>query len=183
VARAQDEQHDAPLRDPTAVMGRRVVAFLIDLVVPSLVLVLTFLVLAEQQEVPAFFDDACDFIRAESDVSQCFQSGNHVYYLTNRDAAVVYLLWIGVAFMNDVVLQGVAGASVGKIITGLRVVNADGQICGIGRATVRWVLLIVDALVCFLIGLLTALTSRGHRRVGDMVANTYVVDAREVGLR
>jgi hypothetical protein len=131
--------------------------------------------------VPGNFDNACDFIRDNSDVRQCFQSGNNVYYLEGGQAAALYLLALGVSVLNNVILQGVTGASVGKFITGLRTVNEAGQTCGIGRAIVRWLFLIVDAYFCFLIGLITALVAKGHRRVGDMVAKTYVIGARDVG--
>jgi uncharacterized RDD family membrane protein YckC len=169
-------------RDPTAVMGRRILAYIIDALITVILFAIAFIALAHRQAVPPFLDNACDAIRADSNVRQCFQSGDHVYYLRAGEAAFVYLLAIGAGFLNNVVMQGVSGASVGKFITGLRVVDNNGQICGIVRAVVRWLLLIVDAFFCFLIGLITALVSKGHRRIGDMVANTYVVGARDVGV-
>ena len=57
----------------------------------------------------------------------------------------------------------------------------NGQECGFGRAVVRWLLLVVDAFFCFLVGLITALSTTGHQRVGDLVAKTYVVSARDLG--
>jgi uncharacterized RDD family membrane protein YckC len=168
-------------RDPTAVMGRRILAYVIDALITAVVFVIAFAALAHQQAVPGNFDNACDFIRDNSNVRQCFQSGNNVYYLEGGEAAVLYLVAIGVSALNNAVLQGLSGASVGKFVTGLRTVNEEGQTCGIGRAVVRWLFLIVDAYFCFLIGLITALVSKGHRRVGDMVAKTYVIGARDVG--
>jgi uncharacterized RDD family membrane protein YckC len=168
-------------RDPTAVMGRRILAYLIDALITGVVFVIAFAAFAHRQEVPGNFDNACDFIRANSNVRQCFQSGNNVYYFEGGRAAALYLLALGVSVLNNVVLQGVTGASVGKFVTGLRTVDEAGQPCGIGRAIVRWLFLIVDAYFCFLIGLVTALASKGHRRVGDMVAKTYVIGARDVG--
>jgi uncharacterized RDD family membrane protein YckC len=51
-----------------------------------------------------------------------------------------------------------------------------------GRAFVRTLLLIIDTISCILpIGLWVAIFSRGHRRLGDMAANTYVVKARYAG--
>ena len=77
-------------------------------------------------------------------------------------------------------LQGIVGASVGKLILGLRVVNAQGETCGVGRAFVRWIFLLVDGF-CFLVGLIVALATHPHRRVGDFVAGTYVVALASVG--
>ena len=36
-------------------------------------------------------------------------------------------------------------------------------------------LLLVDYALCFLIGLFAAMVSKGHQRLGDMAARTYVV--------
>ena len=47
---------------------------------------------------------------------------------------------------------------------------------------VRWLLLVVDAFFCFLVGLITALATTGHQRVGDLVAKTYVVSAHDLGV-
>ena len=58
-------------------------------------------------------------------------------------------------------------ATPAQFLFAMRVVNEQGQVCGIGRSTVRTLLWIVDgAPWCFpLVGLITGLTSTGHRRV------------------
>ena len=59
---------------------------------------------------------------------------------------------------------------------------SDGTVPGIGKAIVRWLIWIVDSLPVFwLVGIITAATSTGHRRVGDMAANTLVVRADAAG--
>jgi len=92
---------------------------------------------------------------------------------------IVFVLVIA----NSVVLQGVTGASVGKHLVGIRTVDAEGKVCGVGKAFVRWLMWIVDAFpYCLpLVGFITFFSSKEHQRVGDRVAKTYVVDKQYAG--
>jgi hypothetical protein len=111
------------------------------------------------------------------------QLGSTGYLLQGNDANVVNLLSIAFWILDLVVLTGLTGASIGKFVSGVRVVRPDGRVCGIGRAILRWLLWIVDAFPYFapLVGFITALSSQGNRRVGDMAAGTYVVRSSAVG--
>jgi uncharacterized RDD family membrane protein YckC len=106
-----------------------------------------------------------------------------VRYALGGDAAAIILptliVWLG----NAVIVQGATGASIGKHIMRLRVVNGDGSAHGILKALGRWAMLIVDNQPCGIpiVGFVCALSSRGHRRVGDMVLGTYVVDRAAAG--
>ncbi|MFN0091142.1 MAG: RDD family protein [Acidimicrobiales bacterium] len=94
------------------------------------------------------------------------------------------LLGLAVNAGNYVVLQGATGATVGKHLLGLRVVDQNGQLCGYPKALIRWLLWIVDGFpYCIpgLTGLILVLATKDHRRLGDMAAGTYVVDASRVG--
>jgi uncharacterized RDD family membrane protein YckC len=65
-------------------------------------------------------------------------------------------------------------------MTGIRVVTQDGARIGIPRSIVRWLLFAIDGpLSLFLCGIITSSVSRGHRRLGDLSANTYVVGRDE----
>ena len=88
------------------------------------------------------------------------------------------LIGLALSLLYLVVLQGLTGKTVGKLTTGIRTVREDGQVPGIGKALIRWLLLIVDDFPYFipmLVGFVCALSSAGHRRVGDMGAKTFVV--------
>ena len=53
---------------------------------------------------------------------------------------------------------------------------------GVPKSLVRWIVFAVDGpLSLFLCGIITSATSRGHRRLGDMSAQTYVVAKDAVG--
>ena len=58
-----------------------------------------------------------------------------------------------------------SAASLGKQMTGIRVVTPNGQRIGLWRSTVRWLLFLVDGpLTLFLCGIITSAVSKGHRR-------------------
>lgn len=67
------------------------------------------------------------------------------------------------------------GQTIGKRLLNLRVVNADGSSPGLGAALLRWLLLIIEGPVTVGSGLLVALLSRNHQRIGDFAAGTLVI--------
>ena len=165
--------------DPTAVVGRRIVAYVIDLVVGVAVFTILFLAIAKTDD--SGFD--CDVVTEGESVNLCFSTGDTVRYATGGDAGAIIvptlLVWLG----NAVVVQGITGASIGKHVMRLRVVNRDGSPHGILKALGRWAMLFVDNQPCGIpiVGFVCALASRGHRRVGDMVLGTYVIDKAAAG--
>ena len=81
------------------------------------------------------------------------------------------------------VLQGRTGATPGKALVGVRTVRADATPPGFGRAVARTLLWLVDGapwVVPGAVAIVTAGTTPGHRRVGDMACETFVVDRRAV---
>lgn len=172
-----------PASDPTNVFGRRVVAAIIDiliLAVPAFMLAssqLEYLELDSSSTASAFCDQYLD-----ENNGVCFNFNETVYF---SDAAFggVQLAGLGLNLLVLVVLQGLTGWTPGKLLLGLRTVREDGRPPGIGWAALRWVLLIVDGQPCGLplVGFITGLTTKGHRRVGDMAAKTFVVRSSAAG--
>jgi len=75
-----------------------------------------------------------------------------------------------------VLMEGYLGGTVGKLLLGIRVVDAAGNRPGFARALIRNVLRIIDALPLFyLLGIILVATGKQKRRIGDMAAGTYVV--------
>jgi uncharacterized RDD family membrane protein YckC len=169
-----------PQRDLTEVIGRRISAFVVDTLLVSGVSVALFAVLKTNSYTGAP-SDACQQLRDLGISDPCVQLGSHVYTWTGGRFALAIALAVLVSLVNHVLLQGMTGASVGKMMLGLRVVDAGGRVCGVGRAIVRWLFLIVDQFFCFLVGLIIVLVTHPHRRVGDMVAGTYVVSTADAG--
>ncbi|QKY18851.1 RDD family protein [Halolamina sp. CBA1230] len=84
---------------------------------------------------------------------------------------------VGLAYF--VYTEGAYGQTLGKRAVGLVVVTEDGEPIGYGDALVRNVLRVVDALPAFFLlgAVLIVVTDRGQR-VGDLAAETVVVEAK-----
>lgn len=174
--------------DPTAVFGRRVVATLVDgaiVFVPTVAAVTAqfeYLTLDQLGGVdPQQYCD--DYMQQRQGVCVNTAEVNDRVYFNDGGMTGGGLVFWGLGFLLLVVLQGITGWSIGKLLTGIRVVRADGRPPGIGKALVRWLLWVVDGQPCGLplVGFITGLTTTGHRRVGDMVAKTFVVRASAAG--
>jgi uncharacterized RDD family membrane protein YckC len=177
-------------RDSTAVLGRRYGAFFIDLVVCVIAFAVLFMAFATQRTVAetlrlpgchyATNSSASDSNRQiECDNRAVFRVGDTVYEAEVGPTFGLFLLFTLLVFMLP---EALAGASLGKLMTGIRVVRPDGSHIGIGRSLLRWLLFWVDGpLTLFLCGIITSAVSRGHRRLGDMAADSYVVGKADAG--
>jgi uncharacterized RDD family membrane protein YckC len=90
-----------------------------------------------------------------------------------------HLFWPGfIAIAYYVLLEGIAGGTIGKFMTGIRVVNEDGTKLGWAGAVVRNVARVVDSFPYFLpylVGAVSVWASPVNQRLGDRWANTVVV--------
>ena len=163
--------------DPTAVMGRRVGAYLIDGLLVVLLTLLAVLATGGLSEQKGLSD--CTSV----DGVICLQGGDRVYLVEGAPAWALFLVPLAYAVVISVLIQGRTGATPGKAAFGVRVVDPGGRGPGVVRAFVRTLLLPVDLIGCVvpLVGPITASVSRGHRRVGDMAAHTFVVDRATTG--
>ncbi|MDP1821270.1 MAG: RDD family protein [Acidimicrobiales bacterium] len=167
--------------DPTKVIGRRVVAALIDgaivfgLPIGVASSEIEYLELEEGQDGDEFCDEYIDRFDGV-----CIAVDDTAYF--SEASATPTLVLVGLALAIYVILQGLTGWTIGKLLTGIRTVREDGGRPGIGKALVRWLFWIVDGLPFLgLVAFITSLTTVGHRRVGDMVAKTFVVRAAAAG--
>jgi uncharacterized RDD family membrane protein YckC len=75
-----------------------------------------------------------------------------------------------------IVCEAVLGATIGKLLTKLRVVReVDGGPIGWGAAIIRNLFRIVDGFAFYLVGFITICVTSKHQRLGDIVAGTIVV--------
>ena len=93
------------------------------------------------------------------------------FEITGAPACVWFLLIL--AYL--IVMEATVGATVGKLLVGLRVVKSDESPINWTAALIRNVLRIVDALFVYLVGAISIWTSPKKQRLGDKVANTVVV--------
>ena len=156
--------------DPTDIVGKRVVQYIIDVVIMSIAFVVPYFILM------FILGTAVDTVGGGTTTTV---QGGAAFLVWLISLIIWAVVWLG----NWVWLQGTKGQSVGMMVMKIQVVMEDGSSPpGAGPAFIRNILLIVDGLFCGLIGLILMLTQDGHRRLGDMAAKTYVVGKEHVGL-
>jgi uncharacterized RDD family membrane protein YckC len=91
-------------------------------------------------------------------------------------AGVPARLTFVILFLYYIVLEAVLGATLGKLLLGLRVVNVDGSRIGWGASIIRNLLRIIDALpFAYILGAILIWTSARKQHLGDRAAHTVVV--------
>lgn len=94
--------------------------------------------------------------------------------------SVFTLSWTLVTFLYYSIYEGATGATLGKLVMGLRVVRLDGSAITQREALVRNALRFVDGFAFYLVGGLLAMGSPASQRLGDRVAGTLVVMRRSL---
>ncbi len=171
--------------DPTKALWRRIFAYVIDASVGWLIVVgvATALGNIDTMDARRCPDDLDDERVCLDLTSGTGDDDDQQILLIDTDAVLIAagagLAWV---LLNSVLVQGATGATVGKFITGARVVRPDGRPPGPWKALGRTLMLVIDTITLILpLGLWVAMFSRGHRRLGDMAAGTYVVKAQYAG--
>jgi len=171
--------------DPTKALWRRIFAYVIDAALGTLIALAVAGALgdvdtADARRCPDQLPDDRVCIDLTSGTGD--DDDEQILLIDTSAVLIAAGAWLAWVVANNVLLQGTTGATVGKFVTGARVVRPDGGRPGIGKALVRTLLLIIDTISLILpLGLWVAMFSRGHRRIGDMAAGTYVVKARYAG--
>lgn len=93
---------------------------------------------------------------------------------------LVAFLWIGLWFIIFPVIETLNnGRTLGKAIVGVRVIKLNGGKPNFGHILVRHLFDFVDFMPFFgIVGLIVAGNTVNQQRVGDLVAQTIVVNAR-----
>ena len=97
-------------------------------------------------------------------------------------ATLALLRWIGISSLWALswlfvlsALEGRKGISPGKRLLGIRVVGLDLEPCGIGRALVRNLIVVIDASFGFALAIVLIALTPNQQRLGDLAARTVVV--------
>ena len=175
--------------DPTDIKGKRIGAWIIDLVI---YLIFAFAISAAfggaksesySTSSKESADSYCTAWRLDHS-GTCFTFGSGTDYTsyTIQDGGRSLAIW-GLHLIIYAAIQGSTGASLGKMAVGLRVVDAEGNKAGMGKSFLRTILWIADAVTCAvpIVGGILMVSTKGHRRLGDMAAGTYVVEASQMG--
>ena len=165
----------------TKVVGRRVVALIIDVVLIAAINLAIFFAFAGDP-VEGLADGS---LSADSTVYGNLEIGDKTYSVYGGTAGLYFLLATAIPILYFVVFQGMRGFTLGKAMLGLRLVKDDGSTPpGVGRAFGRWFLFIADGFpyfIPYLTGFIVAMVNKRNKRIGDIVAGTLVVDKHSLG--
>ncbi|WP_371380834.1 RDD family protein [Sporomusa aerivorans] len=89
-----------------------------------------------------------------------------------------YLWSLAIGFCYYTYFEGNNGATPGKMLFGLKVVNTDGTACDVRAAAIRTACRIIDGLFAYLVGAILIWISDRNQRLGDKIAGTLVVKAK-----
>lgn len=142
----------------TDVMGSRIFAALIDIVVLAGLFV------------------AFAFAFGGVNTGHPGQTGTHVQLSLHGGPAFLFFAAVLAYYF---VFETLFGASIGKLMLGLRVLSDDGSRAGAGAVLIRTLFRIIDGLpVLYLVGLIAASIGGRHKRLGDRAGGTIVARRR-----
>lgn len=97
-------------------------------------------------------------------------------------AAGVAILWLACSLIMTILAQACWGVTPGKWCCGLRTLRLTLKPCGLARSLAREVVMCVDTcnMLCWTPGILCIALSDRRQRLGDLVADTIVVEARSL---
>ncbi len=107
------------------------------------------------------------------------------YTLGNKLYQELLPVWIIIAMAYFPLTEGLAGRSLGKLITRTIVVNERGQNPGIWKGILRTIPRLIEINPFLLGGIpggIAILVSKKKQRLGDMLANTYVLKNEDLSL-
>ncbi len=88
------------------------------------------------------------------------------------------IIGVGLFFVYSIGLEGILGATIGKMLMGQKIVKTNGFPIDLPAAIIRNILRPIDAIPFFLpylTGIILIQSSSKRQRLGDRLANTVVV--------
>ena len=141
----------AGMQEDVHVTGRRILAILVD----GVVLGIPFWLLSS--------------LFGTTSVANGGNAGASMSGLATLIYVVIFLLYY-------ILMEGYLGQTVGKMLLGIKVVREDTDgVPGLGAATIRTLMRIIDGLFGYLVGFIAVMASAKRQRLGDMAAHTLVV--------
>ena len=97
------------------------------------------------------------------------------FSLVGIPASISFMVTTLFAVLYYWLMEGLFGATIGKMAAAIRVTGLEGEKCGLGNALIRTCLRIFDGLFFYLLGFLVAVCSSKKQRIGDHLAKTLVI--------
>lgn len=140
------------MEDQTDVLGRRIGAGLIDLLIVFVLLVVVGVAFGQSET-----------------------SGTGASVQLEGASAIVFLALMLLYYGG---LEAMSGQTIGKRVMGIRVVRADGGPAGAGQIALRTILRLIDGILLYLVAIVVIVaTGRRRARLGDLAGRTAVVRA------
>lgn len=97
-------------------------------------------------------------------------------HLTGAAGTAAFLLWLALSLGYHTIFEASYGQTAGKYLVKIEVADADGTRPTLRTSLVRNVARLVDVLPFFyVVGIVLAVVSDRHQRLGDRLADTVVV--------
>ena len=97
----------------------------------------------------------------------------------SNGGGVSYLTSLIIGFCYYVYFESNGGATPGKMLCGLKVIKVEGTPCDTKAAIIRTTCRIIDGLCVYLVGAILIWCSEHNQRLGDRIADTVVIKAKE----
>ena len=153
------EGSTAPSSPAQDVTGARIGAAIIDIILLGVVFVVMAMLLG-------------DFGSTENEDGS---SSGFSASLGTAGSIIYFIIVMGYYMGMEVQM---AGQTIGKKVTGIKVVTATGQPYDWGKSFIRNILRIIDGLpFLYLVGFIVMVSSKQKQRIGDMAAGTRIVKA------
>ncbi len=104
-------------------------------------------------------------------------TGSFTFQVFGAEAMGLGGSWIVLFFLYFFLMEGYMGQTVGKMVTGIKVVKEDGEPCDMQASFIRNILRIIDGIFVYLVGAIFIAISDKKQRLGDRLAGTLVVSA------
>jgi hypothetical protein len=162
---------------------KRVIAFAIDMGI-GLVLVLGLLFVQEDFRTKQAFDKNVHYERADTGIPQWFRywldsiqdgemEASFIWKGVQGHAPISYVIVLLAPWLLFTFLHVILGRSIGKMLTGLRVRDANGNKIGVGKVSIRYFAKVVSVAIAG-IGLLMAFGNPKRQALHDRIAGTTV---------
>ena len=146
-------------------VGPRFLALFIDVIIP---IAAVFILSAISTDI-----DSILRIIENKDIVFFITSIIHIMY-----SIAVLMLLLTILGGYPIIMEVTLGATIGKMVLGLRVVREDGMPISWKESIIRHLLRIVDLPFYGLVGAIAIWTSPNRQRLGDRVAKTVVIRRR-----
>ncbi len=95
-------------------------------------------------------------------------------YTLSNDPKSIWIIIVWCVYFP--VIESIQGQTLGKLLLGLRVVTKNGRRISLGQAFLRHLVDIPEFFFFGLVAIITIKNTPNHQRLGDLWANTIVID-------